>query len=92
MFQQQQPFLWFWQTSLLQNNTLGTETSFETASGPVYININELLRRAVKITLAAAGEPSPLPKLAFRAPMKGMRIPGKNHNKTESIYPKVSPK
>ena len=92
MFQQQPPFYGFDKRPSSKNNTLGTETSFETASGPVYININELLRRAVKITLAAAGEPSPLPKLAFRAPMKGMRIPGKNHNKTESIYPKVSPK
>ena len=31
-----------------KNNTLGTETSFETASGPVYNNVNELLRRAAK--------------------------------------------
>ena len=31
-----------------KNNTLGTETSFETASGPVYNNVNELFRRAEK--------------------------------------------
>ena len=31
-----------------KNNTLGTETSFETASGLVYINVNELLRGVAK--------------------------------------------
>ena len=57
-----------------------------------HINVNELFRRVKKTTLGAGPEPNSLPKLAFRAPMKEMQPPGKNHDKSVSIHHTVFPK